>query len=39
MVVKINADKTYQIAHSQLGDYSGAEPILELVLKSSGLKQ
>jgi len=38
MVVKINAD-TYQIAHSQLGDYSGAEPILELVLKFSGLKQ
>ncbi len=39
MVVKINEDKTHQIVHSQLGDYPGAEPFLELVLKSSGLKQ
>jgi peroxiredoxin len=39
MVVKINDDKTHQIVHSQLGEYPGAEPFLELVLKSSGLKQ
>jgi thiol-disulfide isomerase/thioredoxin len=39
IVVKINDDKTHQIVHSQLGDYPGAEPFLELVLKSSGLKQ
>ena len=38
IVVKINDDKTHQIVHSQLGDYPGAEPFLELVLKSSGLK-
>jgi peroxiredoxin len=39
IVVKINDDKTHQIVHSQLGDYPGAEPFLELVLRSSGLKQ
>ncbi len=39
IVVKINDDKTHRIVHSQLGDYPGAEPFLELVLKSSGLKQ
>jgi len=39
IVVKINDDKTNQIVHSQLGDYPGAEPFLELVLKSAGLKQ
>ena len=38
IVVKINDDKTHQIVHSQLGDYPGAEPFLELVLKSSGIK-
>jgi len=38
IVVKINEDKTHQILHSQLGDYPGAEPFLDLVLKSSGLK-
>jgi hypothetical protein len=38
MVVKINEDGTHQIVHSQLGDYPGAEPFLELVLKASGLK-
>ena len=38
IVVKINEDKTHQIVHSQLGDYPGAEPFLDLVLKSSGLK-
>ena len=39
IVVKINNDKTHQIVHSQLGEYPGAELFLELVLKSSGLKQ
>jgi len=38
MVVKINEDGTQQIVHTQLGNYPGAEPFLELVLKSSGLK-
>ena len=38
MVVKINEDGTHQIVHTQLGEYPGAEPFLELVLKSSGLK-
>ncbi len=38
MVVKINDDGTHQIVHSQLGNYPGAEPFLELVLKASGLK-
>ena len=38
MVIKINDDKTHQIVHSQLGNYPGAEPFLELVLKSSGIK-
>jgi peroxiredoxin len=38
MVVKINEDGTHQIVHTQLGNYPGAEPFLELVLKTSGLK-
>lgn len=38
MVIKINEDGTHQIVHTQLGDYPGAEPFLELVLKASGLK-
>src|SRR5512139_358931 len=38
MVVKMNEDGTHQIVHSQLGDYPGAEPFLDVVLKASGLK-
>jgi peroxiredoxin len=38
IVVKINEDGTHQIVHTQLGEYPGAEPFLELVLKASGLK-
>jgi thiol-disulfide isomerase/thioredoxin len=38
IVVKINEDGTHQIVHSQLGNYPGAEPFLESVLKASGLK-
>lgn len=38
MVIKINDDRTHQIVHSQLGDYQGAGPFLEIVLKASGLK-
>ena len=38
MVVKINDDGTHQIVHNQLGNYPGAEPFLDLVLKASGLK-
>jgi peroxiredoxin len=38
MVVRINEDGTHQIVHNQLGNYPGAEPFLELVLKASGLK-
>jgi thiol-disulfide isomerase/thioredoxin len=37
IVVKINEDGTHQIVHSQLGNYPGAEPFLDLVLKASGL--
>ena len=38
MVVKINEGGSHQIVHTQLGNYPGAEPFLELVLKASGLK-
>ena len=38
MVVKINEDGTHQIIHAQLGNFPGAEPFLELVLKASELK-
>jgi thiol-disulfide isomerase/thioredoxin len=38
IVVKINEDGSHLIVHSQLGEYPGAKPFLELVLKSSGLK-
>jgi thiol-disulfide isomerase/thioredoxin len=37
IVVKINEDGTHQIVHTQLGGYPGAEPFLELVIKSAGL--
>ncbi len=38
IVVKINDDGSHLVVHSQLGEYPGAKPFLELVLKSSGLK-
>jgi peroxiredoxin len=38
MVVKINEDGTHRIVHIQLGNYPGAEPFLQLVLKASGLE-
>ena len=38
IVVKINEDGSHVIVHSQLGEYPGAKPFLELVLKSSGLQ-
>ena len=38
VVIKMNDDGSYQIVHSQLGDFQGAEPFLELILKVSGLK-
>ncbi len=38
MVVRINENGTHQIVHTQLGNYPGAEPFLELVLKAAGLK-
>ncbi len=38
IVLKINENGTHQIVHSQLGNYPGAEPFLEVVLKASGLK-
>jgi thiol-disulfide isomerase/thioredoxin len=38
ILVKINDDRSYQIVHSQLGGFPGAEPFLELILKASGLK-
>lgn len=38
VATKINDDGTHQIVHSQLGDFQGAEPFLELILKASGLK-
>lgn len=38
IVVKINDDGSHQIVHSQLGNYPGAEPFLEIALKASGLR-
>jgi thiol-disulfide isomerase/thioredoxin len=38
MVVKISEDGTHEIVHTQLGNYPGPEPFLEIVLKASGLK-
>jgi peroxiredoxin len=38
IVVKINDDGIHQIVHAQLGNYPGAEPFLEIILKASGLK-
>jgi peroxiredoxin len=38
IVVKINEDGSHLIVHSQLGEYPGAKPFLELVLKSSDLR-
>ena len=38
IVLKINDDGTHQIVHAQLGNYPGAEPFLEIVLKASELK-
>lgn len=38
IVIKVNDDGSYQIVHSQLGDFQGAEPFLALILKASGLK-
>jgi thiol-disulfide isomerase/thioredoxin len=37
IAVKINDDGTPQVIHSQLGDFQGPEPFLELILKASGL--
>jgi thiol-disulfide isomerase/thioredoxin len=39
IIVKINEDGTHQIVHTQLGGYPGAEPFLQLVLKSVGLNR
>jgi len=38
IVVKINEDGSHVIVHSQLGEYPGAKPFLDLVLKSADLK-
>jgi len=38
VAIKINEDGTHQIIHSQLGDFQGAQPFLELILKASGSK-
>jgi thiol-disulfide isomerase/thioredoxin len=38
VAIKINEDGTHQVVHSQLGDFQGAEPFLELIMKASGLK-
>jgi thiol-disulfide isomerase/thioredoxin len=38
IAVKINEDGTHQVIHSQLGDFQGPAPFLELILKASGLK-
>jgi thiol-disulfide isomerase/thioredoxin len=38
MVVKLNEDGSHQIVHNQLGNYPGAGPFLEIVLKAAGLK-
>jgi peroxiredoxin len=38
VVIKISEDRTHQVVHSQLGNFPGAEPFLELILKASGSK-
>ena len=38
IVVKINEDGSHRIVHSQLGEYPGPKPFLDLILKSSELK-
>ena len=38
IVIKINEGGTHQVILSQSGDFQGAEPFLELILKASGLK-
>jgi len=37
IVIKINEGGTHQVILSQSGDFQGAEPFLELILKASGL--
>ena len=37
IAIKINEDRTHQVVLSQSGDFQGAEPFLELILKASGL--
>jgi thiol-disulfide isomerase/thioredoxin len=39
IAVKINDDGTHQIILSQLGDFQGAEPFLDSILKASELNQ
>ncbi len=36
--VKMNADGTHRIFYSKLGEFKGAEPFLELMLRLSGLQ-
>lgn len=38
VAIKINDDGTHKVIRSQLGDFQGAEPFLEPILKASGLK-
>jgi len=37
--IKINDDGTHRVFYSKLGEFKGAEPFLDLMLKLSGLKQ
>ena len=37
IAIKINEGRTHQVILSQSGDFQGAEPFLELILKASGL--
>jgi thiol-disulfide isomerase/thioredoxin len=39
LAVRINNDGTHRVFYSKLGEFKGAEPFLDLMLKLSGLKQ
>ena len=39
IAIKIKADRTHEVIHSELGGFAGAQAYLEVILKASGLGQ
>jgi thiol-disulfide isomerase/thioredoxin len=39
IAIKIKADRTHEVIHSELGGFAGAQAYLEVILKASGLAQ